>query len=89
MNFFRILGALPQVEALAPQIDKALTTLRFYKDDPRSRRTISTIQRVMNDPDVKDAIAYLQLVVKDPNITAAINVAKQLDQILIREDLIP
>lgn len=83
MNLFNMLGALPEIEAMGGDIEKALATVQWYKKNPRTQRMIATMQRVLADPDVKDAIAFLQAIVKDPNITQAIATAQKLDQILL------
>jgi hypothetical protein len=87
MNFFRLLGAIPAVEAQASNIERALKTIEWYKRNPRSQKAVATLRRILNDPDVKDAIAFFQDALKDPNVTAAIDTARTLDQILINEGI--
>jgi hypothetical protein len=86
-DLFKYLHIAPQIEAQAENIERALKTIRWYKDNPRSQKAVATLQRILKDPDVKDAIAFLQDMLKDPNVTAALTTAETVDKIIINAGL--
>lgn len=46
----------PKILPLAPRLEKAAATAQRYMADPAAKAMIATGQKILADPDVKDAI---------------------------------
>ena len=63
MSWLDILGDLPELEPLLPDIDKAIATAQRVQADPAVKQAITTAQKYLADPDIKAALATVAKVV--------------------------
>jgi hypothetical protein len=59
MSWLDILGDLPELEPLLPDIEKAAATAQRVQNDPAVKQAIATAQRLMADQDIKQALATI------------------------------
>lgn len=63
MNWLDLIGDLPELEPLLPDIEKAIATAQRIQNDPEVNQAIATVQRLMADQDVKNSLDTFKKVV--------------------------